>query len=189
MFLGETGGRATEDALYVIWIGGNDLKDALESLASDPTSATAVGIIQQATSSTAGNMQALWNAGARRFLLVDMPDLAITPFVRALGPAAQYVAGEMTGAYNDGLSQVVTGLRALPGIEIARFDVNVVLEAAVLDSTTRIRDFDTPCLEFAVVVDAVCDHPDRYLFWDAIHPTRAGHRLIADGARATLAAH
>lgn len=190
MFLGQTGGRAPEDALYVLWIGANDLKDALESLASDPTSATAIGIIQQAVYSTAGHMQALWNAGARRFLLVDIPDLAITPYIIGLGPIAQYVAGEMTGAYNDGLGQVVSGLSILPGINIMRFDVNVALEAAVLDpSATRIRDFDTPCLKFAVVADAVCDHPDRYLFWDAIHPTKTGHELIADGARATLAAH
>jgi thermolabile hemolysin len=40
-----------------------------------------------------------------------------------------------------------------------------------------------------VIWEAVCHHPDRYLFWDAIHPTRAGHELIADAARAALAAH
>ena len=55
--------------------------------------ATATGIIQQAVGTTAGNMQALWNAGARRFLLVDMPDLAITPYIIGLGPVAQYAAG------------------------------------------------------------------------------------------------
>jgi phospholipase/lecithinase/hemolysin len=25
----------------------------------------------------------------------------------------------------------------------------------------------------------VCAAPDRYLFWDGIHPTRAGHLLIS----------
>jgi phospholipase/lecithinase/hemolysin len=189
LFLGETGGRAPDDALYVVWIGANDLKDALESLAADPTAASAVGIIGQAVYTTAGNVQALWNAGARRFLVVDMPDLALTPYVIGLGPVVQAVAGQLTGAYNDGLGQVVAGLRVLPGISITRFDVNAALETAILDpSGSRIRDFDTPCLRFAVVADAVCRHPDRYLFWDAIHPTAAGHELIADAARAALAA-
>jgi phospholipase/lecithinase/hemolysin len=190
LFLSRTGNRAPEDALYVIWIGGNDLKDALESLPVDPTFATATGIIQQAVGTTAGNIQALWNAGARRFLLVDMPNLAITPYIIGLGPVAQYAAGQLTGAYNAGLGQIVAGLNALPGIDITRLDVNAALEAAALDlSDTRIQDFDTPCLRFGVVVDAVCRHPERFLFWDAIHPTRAGHEVIADAARAALAMH
>ena len=30
-----------------------------------------------------------------------------------------------------------------------------------------------------MVTNAVCADPDRYLFWDGIHPTRAGHLLIS----------
>ena len=190
LFLSRTGNRAPEDALYVIWIGGNDLKDALQSLPADPTFATAIGIIAQAVGTTAGNIQALWNAGARRFLLVDLPNLAITPYIIGLGQEAQYAAGQLTGAYNDGLGQIAAGLSVLPGIDITQFDVNAALEAAALDlSDTGIQDFDTPCLRFDVVKDAVCHHPDRYLFWDAIHPTKAGHEVIAEAARARLAAH
>ena len=70
----------------------------------------AIGIIQQAVGTTAGNIQALWNAGARRFLVVDMPDLAITPYIIGLGPVAQYAAGHLTDAYNAGLGQVVDAL-------------------------------------------------------------------------------
>jgi phospholipase/lecithinase/hemolysin len=29
------------------------------------------------------------------------------------------------------------------------------------------------------LVPAVCADPDRYLFWDGEHPTRAGHFLIS----------
>ena len=190
MFLGQTGGQAPESALYVLWIGADDLKDALESLPDDPTSATARGIIEEAIGATAGNIQALWHAGARRFLVVDMPDFAITPYVISLGSDAQDAASALTGAYNAALGHVVVALSALPGISITRLDVNAVLDDAILDpSATRIRYFDTPCLRFAVIWEAVCHHPDRYLFWDAIHPTRAGHELIADAARAALAAH
>jgi phospholipase/lecithinase/hemolysin len=29
------------------------------------------------------------------------------------------------------------------------------------------------------VTNAVCANPDRFLFWDGIHPTRAGHLIIS----------
>ncbi len=190
IFLGQTGNQAPEDALYVIWIGSNDLKDALESLFIDPTFATATGIIQQAIGTTAGNIQALWIAGARRFLLVGMVNPGITPYVIGLGPIAQYAGSQLADGYNAGLGQAVAALSVLPGISITRYDVNATLENAALDpSVSRIVDFDTPCLRFAVIENAVCRHPEKYLFWDAVHPTTAGHDVIADGARATLAAH
>jgi len=37
-------------------------------------------------------------------------------------------------------------------------------------------------VSFDVVMHAVCKHPNRYLFWDGAHPTKAGHRLIAEAA-------
>ena len=187
LFLGQTGNRAQPEALYVIWIGANDLKDALESLAVDATFATAGGIIQQAVGATAGNLQALWAAGARHFLLVDMPDLGYTPYVAGLGPVALYAAAQLTGAYNGGLAQVVAALGALPGIDIVRFDINATLQGVALNpAASGVPDFTTPCLRFAVVVDAVCRNADQHMFWDAIHPTRAGHELIAEAALETL---
>ena len=46
-------------------------------------------------------------------------------------------------------------------------------------ATSGIQDFYTPCLTFGVVERAVCGHPEQFLFWDAIHPTRAGYKLTA----------
>jgi phospholipase/lecithinase/hemolysin len=33
-----------------------------------------------------------------------------------------------------------------------------------------------------------CSLPDEFVFWDFIHPTRAGHALIAEAALAALSA-
>jgi len=42
-----------------------------------------------------------------------------------------------------------------------------------------LRDAQDSCLAFGVATNAVCADPDGYLFWDGIHPTRAGHLLIS----------
>lgn len=190
LFFGQSGNRAPGDAVYVIWIGANDLKDALESLAVDPSFATAGGIVQQAVGATAGNMQALWAAGARHFLLVNMPDLGYTPYVAGLGPVAQYAAAQLTNAYNEGLDQLVAGLGVLPGMDIVRLDINsAVFRGTGKSGDVEVTDFSTPCLHFGVIAGAVCRDPDRHLFWDAIHPTTAGHELIAEAAVAAVMAH
>jgi phospholipase/lecithinase/hemolysin len=43
-----------------------------------------------------------------------------------------------------------------------------------------------PCLAFYQLEDAICDAPDRRLFWDAVHPTRGGHRVMAAAAAEAL---
>jgi phospholipase/lecithinase/hemolysin len=42
------------------------------------------------------------------------------------------------------------------------------------------------CLTFFVSVDAICERPNRYLFWDGIHPTVAGHEIVEDAAQQLL---
>ena len=42
-------------------------------------------------------------------------------------------------------------------------------------------DAMTPCLQvFTPPATGVCDDPDQRLFWDGLHPTRAGHRIVGN---------
>ena len=179
-FLTDFGGRAPSNRTYVIWIGANDLFDALEALQVDSTGTASLQIIQQAIGATAESMQLLWAAGAREFLVLNLADPALTPYVRSLGPLAQGASTQLTAAYNGALAQVLTSLGALPQIQIRQFDVDAFLHT-VASSPGRygLRDVQHPCLTFGVATNAVCADPDRYLFWDGIHPTRAGHFLIS----------
>src|SRR5262249_46292815 len=113
LFLADFGGHASADNLYVIWIGANDLGDALSALETDPSGATSAGILEQAVLSVAGNIQRLWLSGARTFLIPSLPNLAITPFVRALGPDAQLAATFLAAAYQAAFDQALTALEGL----------------------------------------------------------------------------
>lgn len=189
LFLNDFGGEAPTRATYVIWIGANDLDDAVGALQTDPSSATSIGIIQAALGSIAVNIQALWAAGARSFLIANEPDLGLTPAVRLAGPAAVGAATQLSEAFDAGLTQVLAELQALPQIEFKTLDVFGLLHSVSSDPQAyRLRNAQDPCLTFFVSVDAICEQPNRYLFWDGIHPTAAGHGIIEDAAQQALAA-
>lgn len=183
-FLADFRGQAASGALYVMWIGSNDLNDALRAALADPSQA--VPIIQAAVTTQAGTVHALWSAGARTVLVPNIPDPALAPLVRALGPAAQAAATQLGMLYNAALDEALGQVGSLPGLRLIRFDVATVLADIVATEGGGQMNVVAPCLTFGVVADAVCEHPRRYLFWDGAHPTRAGHRLIAEAALGLL---
>ncbi len=189
LFLSDFGGQAPAHATYVIWIGANDLDDALGALQTDPSGATSIGIIQTALGTIAANVQALWAAGARSFLIPNEPDLGLTPAVQLAGPAAAGAATQLSQAFDAGLAQVLGQLQALPQIEFNSLDVFTLLHVVVSDPQAyHLTDVQDPCLTFFVLVDAICEQPNRHLFWDGIHPTVAGHEILEDAAQQVLRA-
>jgi phospholipase/lecithinase/hemolysin len=187
LFLGDFHGHAGGSATYVIWIGANDLDDALGALASDPSGATSAQIVQEALGAVAANVQVLWASGARNFLIPNLPDLGETPAVRALGPAAMGAASQLTAAYNYALGQTESQLGALPGIHIVPFDVDALLNKVIAHPQAfALTDVTDACLSFFTTVNPVCAHPRSYLFWDGVHPTVAGHEILALAAQKVL---
>ena len=179
-FLTDFGGHATANRTYVIWIGANDLDDAIEALQVDQTGATSIGIIQQAIGATAESVQMLWAAGARDFLVLNLADPALTPYVRSLGPVAAGASTQLATAYNGALAQALAALGALPQIQIRLFDMNAFLHTVVASpGRYGLRDVENACLKFGVATNALCADPNHYLFWDGIHPTRAAHLIIS----------
>jgi phospholipase/lecithinase/hemolysin len=187
IYLAAFQGRADGAAIHVVWFGGNDLRDALGAAAGDPTLATSEAILGEAIQSTASNILSLWAAGARLFLVPNAPDLSRTPVIEALGPAAVGGALQLTAAYNAALGQALAQLDGLPGIRLIRLDDFALLDAVVANPESfGLENGTTPCLHFGVVIEAVCEEPREHLFWDGIHPTTAGHAIVAGAALRAL---
>jgi outer membrane lipase/esterase len=189
LFLSDFHGHARPGALYVIWIGANDLDDALQALESDPSGASSAAIAQAAIESVAANIQTLYVTGARKFLIPNLPDLADTPAVQALGPAAVGAAGQLTALYNAGLAQAISQLQVLPRISLVQFDVDALMQRVIADPKAyHLADVTDACLKFFTTVNPVCQRPRQYLFWDGIHPTVAGHEILEQAAERLLRA-
>jgi outer membrane lipase/esterase len=189
LFLNDFSDQAPADALYVVYMGGNDLRDALEALAFDPTGVTSAGILQAALLAIRDNLLALHAAGARAFLVPNAPNLALTPAVRLQGPLVQGAAQALALAFNNQLALLLEGLETGLGLRIARLDVFAVLHEVVASPAAfGLTEVEEPCIAIGTRIKPFCAEPDRYLFWDGIHPTRAGHRILADRAAAALGA-
>jgi outer membrane lipase/esterase len=184
-FLNDFHGVASANSTYVVWIGSNDLDDAL---AAAQTSADESGlIIQSALAALASNIQTLWAAGARSFFVPNLPDFGLTPAAQAQGPAGIAGATQLSTIYNGYLAQVLAELQALPDIKITTLDVFSVLHVVVAHPAAfGILDVQSPCLSFYVTLDPICSHPNTHLFWDAIHPTVAGHVALEEAAARAL---
>jgi phospholipase/lecithinase/hemolysin len=183
-FLSDFGGGAPPEYLYVMWIGANDLNDALNALAIDPTLATSQAIIGAAVAAEIGNIQVLYSAGARTFLIPTAPNFALSPLVRPLNQPVPYLATLFAAGYDAALGQALDQMEAsLPGIDFIRFNANAVFEQIQSDPDHfGIGDALNSCLTFGVTGNAICSTPNKYLFWDGIHPTTAGHSLVAAAA-------
>lgn len=183
MYLGDYG-SAQSDALYVIQFGGNDLRDALVAAATDPNAA--VAIIQTAVSELTLNIQALYAAGARNFLVANAPNLAHTPAIKLAGISE--AAALFTGIYNGGLESALQQVESfIPDIVIYRLDIAGFTDAVVANPAGfGLSIVDTPCLSFFIESGAICDEPEEYLFWDGLHPTAAAHTELAEFAASVI---
>jgi phospholipase/lecithinase/hemolysin len=184
-FLEATGGVAAPGALYVIEMGGNDVRDALAAYPSGGH----MGVIQQALASIAANIGRLHGAGARNFLVWSAPNPALTPAIRYLdtiAPGTAQLATGLTVAFNGHLASIVAQWSAAPGIRMARLDAFALLNEIVADgSRFGLTDVTTACLT-PYEQPYACTNPDEFLFWDGIHPTAAVHGIIAQRVASVL---
>lgn len=185
-FLRDVGGSAPVSALYVIEMGGNDLRDALVAgLTAGPAAAQAV--VEEAVGAIAGNIMTLYAAGARSFLVWNAPDIGLTPAISAV-PGGAFFANQLVQGFNDGLDQTLAGLaQVLPGAQFTRLDVYAKLNTIVAQPQLfGLSNVTEACITPSVAPFS-CKPADEFLFWDGIHPTRAGHGIIAQEAEVVLA--
>lgn len=174
--------------LITLEIGGNDVRDALVAAASGQDPAP---YIQNALASIANSIAQLYGSGARRFLVLNVPDLARAPSVRMIDqqvPGAAALASQLTQAFNAGLLGVLQYANGLGGADARLLDINGLLEQILADpSAYGITNVSDPCITPGQPPFA-CTRPDGYVFWDGVHPTKAVHALIAQLALAVISA-
>ena len=176
-YLERTGGTASPSALYVIAIGSSDVRDAIVAYSRGQDGGV---ILAAALGSIAQTITSLSAAGARTFLVWNVPNIGLTPALRIAGPAASQLATTLSVAFNAQLTAILGQLAAgLPAISIVPFDAFGLLASIVADPEAYGMSNVTSACVTPSEPPFACRQPDEFLFWDGIHPTRATHAIVA----------
>lgn len=167
--------RPDPRALYVVFGGGNDIRNALKY--PDPAPALAQGALRIRCI-----IARLASRGALDFLVPNVPNRGRTPAARTRGTAAKEEA--MTLAFNRGLDAALQDLPGRYPIHLVRVDFWAAAEEALVHPARwGFTNATDPCLRPGTgdddPDDRICDDPQRHVFWDDIHPTLAGHKVLA----------
>jgi len=196
LLLSNTKGNIPADALYSVYVGGNDVRDATATFfdvffnTGNPVAAqlAAEAVVGEAVQSIADNIMLLTSLGATNFLVPNVPNIGVTPAIQSLGPQAVEVATGLSSGFNAALETALFNLENGLDIQITRLDVFKLINDAVADpDIADLVNVTEPCITPLVRKGAFCNKPDDYLFWDGIHPTRAGHAYLAGAGLEALA--
>ena len=169
LYMNNTGGVADPNALYLVWGGSNDYL-----IHDSPV---------QAARNIGSYVNTLASAGARNFLVPDVPDLGLTPAARMDGEVTQ--AHDYSVVFNTELANQLGILdTTFSSANIYRFDTVALLSDVVQNPVNYgFTDVTNPCF---TLLGLTCDNPEGHLFWDDFHPTTSAHAILAAGFAAAV---
>jgi phospholipase/lecithinase/hemolysin len=165
-YLNGPGFKNAADDLCVIWIGSNDFGAKMNPLST-------VANIKDAIAQ-------LSFVGVKHFFVITIPDLALTPQVKAAGGATILAATQFVATTNVLLAVELPRFALTHQIGIDLVDINAIFVPVVYQP---VRFGFTNSSKFAYEPPngplLVKDNPNNYVFWDGFHPTTKVHSLTA----------
>ena len=189
-YLGATSGKADPNALYVVLIGGNDVRNA----ALYGNSTTGAAAVTTGVMTEVGEVQALASAGARNILVTNVPNVGLIPEFAQDNPSLAAAATAYSLSYDAQLSADLAAASLPQGIDLSQFNLyaynqQILADAPALGFTdTTDRCFTTTPLSPAATPQCGLDgqNVNSFVYWDSIHPTAPVQALWAQGMLATL---
>jgi phospholipase/lecithinase/hemolysin len=156
--------KLTSKSLVTVWAGGNDFLNG-QTNPNLPADNIAAAIT------------ALAAVGGKNFVVPNLPMLDQVPFALSMPPAQKAGLHSLTGAFNSRLKSDLTQLQSTLGVTIYQIDTASLFN----NIQSNPAHFGFTNVTNSALGDGVYSG-NGYLFWDSIHPTSAGHSLIADAA-------
>jgi len=182
-----SGETADPNAVYTIWAGANDyLAGGVTDFKSTVTN------ISTAVSDLA-------SVGAKDILVVNLPNLGILPATSG-NPQRSIGLSALTNAHNSFLASTLNSLSqqlSPEHVNIIPLDVNSLFNDVIAHpgnfgftnvTNSCLSPLGAPVMGSFTECATTQQEQNSYLFWDALHPTTAGHEIIAQRADSLLEA-
>jgi thermolabile hemolysin len=169
-------GTANASTLYVVFAGANDL------LQGQTNMSVPVNSLQN-------SINKLISAGARKFLVVNLPPLGNTPrYNGSQTTLTQY--NTRSQQFNTALSTMLDGMQTSnPTSAFYRFDLMALFNKTLANPSafglTNVTRSAAPGLspgDTSYDTSQIVSNPNQYLFWDEVHPTQTVHGILAQRA-------
>ncbi len=158
--------------LFTVWAGANDYIRLGHTDAQ-----TAVGNILSGLGTLAGD-------GASRILLLNLPDLGLTPELLSETASAQAEATAYSVDFNERIAQSLASFSGdHPGVTIYFLDVYGLFGELVADPEKFGFQNST---EVSPNFGVNLQKEGGYVFWDGLHPTTEAHAFLAQAAAELL---
>jgi phospholipase/lecithinase/hemolysin len=183
--------KPAPNALYTLWIGSNDLFAALTALGTGTlTKAGATTDLAAAVSNMDHFVAGLAADGAKNLLVLTVPDLGVTPAIRAEGTLAMHTASALAASFDTAMVASLNGIAQADQLNLHVLDTYSLLDAAVANSASfGFSNVTAPCwtgsltsASSGTLCASTTAAQNKYLFWDGVHPTAAGQLLVAQAA-------
>jgi phospholipase/lecithinase/hemolysin len=180
--------HADPNALYVVMIGGNDVRNV--ALAPNPGNGEAA--IADGANTEVAEITTLADEGAKHFLVVNVPNVGLIPEFAEDDPSQAAFATQLSQLYDTDLAHGLAGLdlgagATLTDFNLFNFNAGILANAHVLGftNTTDPCFSDTPG-SAASSTGCSLANINSFLYWDDIHPTARVQALWAAGFEAAV---
>lgn len=182
------GGRFSAQDQVTLWGGANNIFQELGRAASGgtvtPASITAVATAAASDMAAAARMAAA--AGAKQFIILNLPDLGQSP--QFLNTAGQSGATLASVTFNEALAAQLAALKAAnPGLNIVMVDAaGLFAQVRANPAAFGFANVTQACVLTPSCLTAARAAQNAYAFYDGVHPTTAGHAVVAAVVNAYL---
>jgi len=184
------------NAVYFIWSGANDILALLFAAPPLPTQLQLLVAANTAAINIANEVALLSARGAKRVVVLSLPNIGITPLIAEIAaafhiPTLPASMKTLTFTFNSMLNQQLGKVISKYGTKVLYVDVYTLLDNVII-ATQAGRPYEVAGQSFLFVnyTDPACatvpsaiycpsTAPHNYIFADVLHPTDMAHRLLS----------